>query len=401
MNCIRLCLICCIIGIASPVWAGTNLPRTIVLSAQTMAQTKQRVLERDPTIMPAYSHLIAQADHALTAPAESVILKREPGPSNDMHDYWSLAPQWWANPDTPRGLPYIERDGEHNPEADLEQYDRMRLRRMSHDALTLALAWYLTGNEQYAGKGTALIWSWCCDSVTRTNPNMNHAHMRPGLDTGHHTGIIETADLIQVVEAARILEPSHAWTKAVSRKVKSWFSDYIEWLTQSKFGLTESTKPDHHGTWYSAQIAAFALYTENTSLARSIIGTADRRLVGIQIEPNGAMPRELNKRRSRHDTFSNLSALYALAAMGEKLDIDLWNWHAANTGSIKAALDFAAPYIAPKKSWPFGPSKAYDPSEFTPLLHRAALVYKETRYLDFLLELPTKTRLTDRAQLFH
>lgn len=376
-------------------------PDTIIFSPEVMVETKRRVQLREPALMPAFTKLIEEADRAITAPAESVALKTAPGPSGDMHDYWSVAPYWWPDPKRPNGKPYIRHDGERNPEADSEKYDRNRMRRMSTDALTLALAWYLTGNEQYAGKGTALIWSWCCDSVTRTNPNMRYAQGRPGIVNGHHFGIIETRDMIKVAEAARILEPSHAWSKAVSNKVAIWFTDYMDWLQTSQFGRLEAAAPNNHGTWYDAQLAVFALYTGQTNLARSIVGSIGPRRIVSQIERNGAMPKELDRTRSRHYTLFNLRAFFLLAAVGERVGIDLFHWTDPSGSSIKKALDFAAPYVARDEPWPFGATGPYDPFLFTPLFHRAALVYKEPRYLEYLQTLPEDQRIRDRAQLFY
>ncbi|MBI9081554.1 MAG: alginate lyase family protein [Pseudodesulfovibrio sp.] len=381
--------------------AGRNLPDTIVLSPEVLYENRQRVFELDPALMPAFDKLISEAELAVNAPAEAVVLKPGPGPGNDMHDYWSIAPYWWPNPKTPDGLPYVHRDGERNPEADSDKYDRMRMHRMSRDALTLALAWYLTGNEQYAGKGTGLIWSWCIDSVTRTNPNMQHAQARPENSEGQHSGIVETRDLIRVIDAARILEPSHSWSTVVTRKLTAWFSEYAKWLRHSDFGKQEASSPNNHGTWFDAQLAVYAMYTGDTDFARSMILTTYQRRIVRQINPDGSMPRELERTRPRHYTFFNLEALFVLAAVAERLDIDLWHETDTKGPSIRKAFDFAAPYIDPKKPWPNGKTGAFNPFAFTPLFHRAAVVYKDGRYLEFMEALPADKLKQDRANLFY
>lgn len=381
--------------------AKRNLPDSIVLSPEVLYQTKKRILQRDPALMPAYEKLIREADRAVNSPAEAVVLKTAPGPSGDLHDYWSLSPYWWPNPDTPDGLPAIHRNGKRNPEVDSDTYDRSRMHRMARDALTLALAFYLTGSEEYAGKATALVWSWCNDSVTRTNPNMNYARVRPGSATGHHTGIIETSDLIRVVDAARILEPSAAWSAVVTRKFTAWLTQYTDWLMASEFGHQEAAMDTHHGTWFDAQVAVYAYYVGNTQLARSIVGTAERRRIVRQIEKDGSMPFELSRPDSRRDTLCNLEAFFVLASVAERLHIDLWNWTSPTGQSIKGALDFVAPYIDPKKDWPHGQTDPFKPLDYTPLFHRAALVYDAPGYLEFLKALPADQRKTDRANLFH
>lgn len=395
----HLFLIVC--ALLLPVSAQAMPPDTIVLSGKVLERTRQRIHDRDPAVMPAYDTLIKEADRAVNAPAETVIFKPAPPPGGTLHDYWSLAPYWWPNPDTKDGLPYVRRDGQRNPEADTEKYDRSRMRRMSTDALTLALAFYLTGNEEYAGKGTALVWSWCCDSVTRTNPNMQFAQTRPGIAEGNHAGIIETRMMIRVAEAARLLEPSQAWSKVVSKKVKAWFADYLDWLLKNSMGRMAAVAPDNHSTWFDAQVAVFALYADQPELARAIVAESATRRIITQIAADGSMPQELKRTRSRHATFFNLQAFFTLAAVGEHLGMDLWHWQAQDGASIRKAFDHAAPYVSRLKKWPYGKVGSYDPFNFTPLFHRAAMVYKDPRYLEFLNELPPGWLRKDRAQLFY
>lgn len=379
-------------------------PDPLVHSRQALLESKELVLKRDPLVMPAYWQLISDADSALTRAAESVVFKPAPPPGGKLHDYWSLAPDFWPDPTRYGGLPYVQREGDRNPESDSDRFDRSRLHQTAEDALTLALAWYLSGNEQYAGKGAALIFSWCCDSYTRMTPHMDFARMRPGAKSGtwlaSPEGLIEGRDLILLAEAAKILEPSHAWGNAVARKLKRWFEDYIHWMQTSDLGIEASAQPDRHGTWYDAQLAVFALFSEQDGLARSVVNSAILTRMIPQIGRNGAMPLELEKARSRHATLSNLSAFFTLAAVGEKVGLDLWN-RVEDGVSIKLALDYAAPYLTGAETWPFGSVGQYDPFLFTPLLHRAAMVYKDERYSDFLKDLPEGRLAGDRAQIFY
>jgi len=377
--------------------AAAPLPDSILYSPETLARTRKGVLERDPALMPAYHALIKEADRAVTAPAEAVVLKPAPPPGGTQHDYWSLDPEWW--PDTTRlgGRPYRHRPGQRNPEADTDTYDRGRMRRMADDALTLAQAWFLTGNEQYAGKGSALVWSWCCDSLTRTTPRLTFGRARPGVADGDPSGIIETRDLIKVAEASRLLEPSRMWNHVQTLRVKEWFRQYARWLLDSKPGRAEAAVPGEHSLWYDAQVAVFALYADDKSLARSVVATLDRRRIGVQIGPDGTIAAAGTGPDARRAAFSCLQALFTLAAVGDRLGVDIWHWTAPLTGSVKAAFDRYAPSMAD----PAGTNDRFDPLAFTPLFHRAALVYTNRQYLNHLSTLPEADRRTDRALLFH
>ena len=55
--------------------------------------------------------LRADADALLERPNVTVLNSKLPRPSGDVHDYVSVAPYFWPNPDTPDGLPWVGRDG--------------------------------------------------------------------------------------------------------------------------------------------------------------------------------------------------------------------------------------------------------------------------------------------------
>ncbi len=125
---------------------------------------------------------IEKADNILTLSPLSVMDKSALPPSGDPHDYMSQARYFWPNPSKPDGLPYINRDGVTNPE--IYKLDRNRLGETADRITTLAVAYYLTGNEKYAEKAVELIKVWFLDKNTRMNPNLEYAQMIPGHNGG-------------------------------------------------------------------------------------------------------------------------------------------------------------------------------------------------------------------------
>lgn len=377
--------------LASPALAGANLPQTIVLSPEALYQSRQRVLARERVVWTAMDALTAEADAAMKVPVEPVAPKPRNGSGLPVREYRSLAPCWWPDPKSRNGLPYVRRDGERNPEADSERYDRGRLTSMTKAVRTLALAWYFTDNELYAARASAHVRAWLCDPATRMAPNLEHAQMRPGHDRGNRTGIIETAALIPVCDAIRLLEPSRAWTDEDSRRAREWFGQYLGWLLRSEHGRAEAAALNNHGTWFDAQVAVFALFRGDRELARDVAGMAGNRRIATQILPDGSMPRELKRSRPRHYTFFNLEAFMVLASVGERCGLDLWHWASLTGQSIRKALDRDGPHLNPADPLPGTSAARFDPYPYVPLFRRAALVYNDTRYLDYLVPLDEET----------
>ena len=103
----------------------------------------------------------------------------------------SLAPYWWPNPATPNHLPYVRKDGEHNPEASAVE-DHNNLGRMAKNVHALALAYYFTGDESDAKRASLLLHVWFLDPATRMNPNMKFAQAILGVNDGRGTGILDS-----------------------------------------------------------------------------------------------------------------------------------------------------------------------------------------------------------------
>src|SRR6476469_7472519 len=116
-------------------------PRVFILDGRELAATKLRIRSNDQTFAAALANLEKDARRALQQQPLSVISKAVTPPSGDKHDYMSQAPYFWPNPDKPGGLPYINRDGERNPE--LEKItDHNGLDQMAVAVRALSLAYY-------------------------------------------------------------------------------------------------------------------------------------------------------------------------------------------------------------------------------------------------------------------
>lgn len=325
---------------------------------------------------PALQRLRRDADKALKATPGSVMDKTKVPPSGDKHDYLSLAPYSWPDPSKPDGLPWINRDGEVNPESKVGT-DHDALDRMCSQVETLALAYRITKHQPYAEKAATVLKVWFLDPATKMNPHLQYAQGVMGRDTGRGTGIIDTVGLIRVAEVIPFLDDA----PDVQRGMQEWFRAYLHWLLTSKNGLKEAKATNNHGTWYLAQTAAYALLVGDKAQARKS-AELGRERIATQIEPDGRQPLELKRTKSYSYTLFNLNALFTLAELGKRVDVDLFSYRTADGRSLRAALDYVAPYFSADKKWPGKQIQEikHPDDGLASLLRRAAIAYHEPAY---------------------
>jgi hypothetical protein len=332
-------------------------------------------LQRDVKI------LVKAADTYLRLAPSSVVQKTTPPPSGDAHDYVSLARYYWPDPTKSDGRHYISRDGETNPEREsTDKYDAVRMEKMVNAVSTLSLAYYLTGNEIYAAHAVRHLQVWFIQPDTRMNPNLNFGQGVPGKSDGRPSGIIETGQLIAILDATRMLDASPAWSTTDEKIIKEWFSAYLDWLLTSKLGIAESKAKNNHGVWYDVQVAAFAYYTGKSDLAARIVQESGLRRIQTQIEPDGSMPLELARTRSMQYTMFNLAAFITLARVGEDVGVNLWDYQTMDARDIKTAINYLIPYIEGTKSWEYQTIQKESPDWFARYLAIAANRYQSPSY---------------------
>lgn len=375
-------------------------PMVFILDGRLLLETSRRLAVRDRELMPALRRLMQEADTAMTAGPFSVMKKNFTPPSGDKHDYMSLSIYWWPNPDTPDGLPYINRDGERNPEADL--YDGPQLSGMAWTVSTLALGWYFTGRQCYAERAAFLLRTFFLDPDTRMNPNLNFAQGIPGRNPGNFWGIIESVPLaLYVVDAIGLLKPSGALSLQDLHGLERWFSQYLGWLRESPAGKQEAAAHNNHGSWYDVQVAAFALFLGRRQVARKQLQECTPKRIALQVQPDGKQPFELLRTKSFDYSLYNLQALFAAASLGERVGVDLWNFATPDGRTIRKALDFLIPHAQGKEPWPWQTITGFHGENLAPLLRRAALAYNDPTYEEAIAQLPgsAEARATERYNL--
>jgi hypothetical protein len=356
--------------------------RTFLLRPDWLAATKARGV-KDPALAAAWKQVFALADAALDAPLYSVINKSRIPPSGDKHDYMSMGPYWWPDPKQAGGEAYIRRDGEVNPERASDAFDVTSMERMSAAVEALSLAYYFSDDQRYALKAAELLRTWFLRPATRMNPNASFAQGVPGRTPGRAEGVLDTSRLIRVVEGIGLLAPANVLSKAEQAALERWFADYSSWMMTSATGKEERAADNNHGLWYDYQLALFSLFARREDVARSVVSAAPLRFAK-QIEPDGKMPRELQRTRAFHYSVYALRAAVGVAEVGQCLKIDLWReapqGSALKSRGLKAALDFIEPYVGREQEFPY-PDLKPGPSEVSfEVFSRAARAYDNADY---------------------
>jgi len=361
----------------TPADTSTTLP-VFLLDPACLSQLRARVAEGDPSFDTAFKTLISNANLALTADPFSVTFKPQTPPSGTKHDYMSQARYWWPDPTTTDGLPYLSKDGQNNPEI-LKIPDHTSLDHMIVAVNHLSLAYYLTGDQHYATKAASLIRTWFLNPTTAMNPNMDYAQMIPGHTEVQGYGIIDSRELSRLIDDIGLLAGSSAWTTTDQTNLQIWFTHYLHWLQTSDKGRAAAKTVNNHQTWYRVQVAPIALFLGNKMLATQIIHDTQA-LIADQINTDGSQRHEITRADGWNYSNFNLDVLFRLAAIGEKVGVDLWNYQTSDGRGLRKALDFILPATIDHRQWSYTVGSPWDNVAATTLFHVASNSYTSRAY---------------------
>ena len=379
--------------------AASPPPHFFSASPGALTKAKEGLAAGDKDLGKALRKLIKEADEALNQQPVSVTEKTKTPPSGDRHDYMSITPYFWPNPETKNGLPYLRHDGKVNPESrDPKANDSPRIKLMGDTIEALALAYHFTGDERYAAHAAKVARAWFLDPATRMNPHLKFAQAILGVNDGRGTGILEGNHISIAADALGLLSGSKNWPEKDRDAFKQWLNAYLDWLMTSDAGKDEHAAKNNHGTYFDVQAVRLALVLDRREIARRLLEEARLRRIVVQIEPDGRQPLELDRTTSFSYSRFNLEALTELATLGEHAGVDLWHFTTDDGRSIRKAIDYMRPYAdVPPKKWPFQQIKDKHESEFMPIFRRAAIAYNDSTYEAIVTKY--EDRLSKRFQL--
>ncbi|MDR0232400.1 MAG: alginate lyase family protein [Dysgonamonadaceae bacterium] len=345
----------------------------------------------------AYKALLKEADKILDTDLIPVTEKKIVAASGDKHDYVSMGPYWWPDPATPNGLPYIKKDGQRNPE--LENLDKSKLDKMAKAVIKLGYAYYFSKDEKYAKQAAEFLDVWFLNKKTRMNPNMNYSQMVPGHDDGkgRAEGVLDTYIFVEMIDCITLLSKSKMMRTKDLEGLKSWFSEYLDWMLTSEIGQAEYNAENNHSIAFDVQATAYALFVGKQDIADKFIQEFPEVRLFKQIEPDGSQPLELERTIAFHYTLYNIEHMMDMCALAKSVDVDLFSATSPDGRSITKAIEFIKQYVGkPQSAFPYPQIKEWDLNqERACWMLRRATFFKPNPEYDELFNKYIRTKDTD------
>jgi hypothetical protein len=266
-----------------------------------------------------------------------------------LHDFFSQADYFWPDPKNPDG-PYINRDGQSNPENFNKHREVMIQLSVRMPALTAA--WLLTMDPQYAKRAGDYLRAWFVTPATRMNPNLEFSQGVHGVSTGRSYGIIDTLHLVEVARAVSLLN-STALSKEDIRGVKEWFRQYLSWMKTSDKGQKERAALNNHATCWALQASEFARLVGDEETRDEIRKWFTGTLLVDQLGVDGSFPRELARTKPYSYSIFNFDVMAGLAQSLKGSGTDLTTFSLPDGRGLCKAAAFLYPYLKDKSKWPY------------------------------------------------
>ena len=265
------------------------------------------------------------------------------------HDFFSQADYFWPDPKNPDG-PYVNRDGQSNPENFTKHREVMIDLSVRMPALTAA--WLLTGEPRFAKRAGDYLRAWFVTPATRMNSNLEFSQGVHGVSTGRSYGIIDTLHLVEVARAASFLN-SAALNAEDLHGVKDWFRQYLSWMKTSEKGQKERAALNNHATCWALQASEFARLIgdegSRDEIRKWFMGT----FLSGQLGTDGSFPQELARTKPYSYSIFNFDVMAGLAQSLKGSGPDLTTFSLPDGQGLCKAAAFLYPYLKDKSKWPY------------------------------------------------
>jgi len=158
---------------------------------------------------------------------------------------------------------------------------------------------------------------------------------------------------MEVVQGLLAMEEAKGMDRQLLEAIKSWFEQYLHWLTTHQYGKDEMNATNNHGTCWAMQVAVFARFTGNKELTDFCRNRYKTVFLPNQVAPNGSFPQELRRTKPYGYSIFNMDALATICQVLSTKEDNLWNYQTPAGLGIEKAMTYLYPYIVDKNKWPF------------------------------------------------
>ena len=292
--------------------------------------------------------ILAAAEMYVGKPIQTVTAFVSPKSPGGPHDFFSQADYFWPNPKNPDG-PYINRDGQSNPE-NFNEHRKVMIR-LSVEMPALTSAWLLTRKKKYAQHAVEFLRAWFVTPETRMAPNLEFAQGVHGVSTGRNYGIIDTLHLVEVARAAQLLTPD-VFSASEKAAVVAWFREYLHWMKTSEKGMKERDTVNNHAVCWALQAAEFARLIGDEATREEVRTQYKTLFVPDQVGKDGGFPKELARTKPYSYSIFNFDVMATLCQSLLNPG-DLFAFALPDGRGVCKAAEFLYPYLKDKSKWPY------------------------------------------------
>lgn len=294
--------------------------------------------------------LIKRQEHLVNAPLQTIV-KNKKLIATDSHLYESLSIYTWPDPNTKDGLPYITRDGFINN--DHLKNDKENLRYVSFITYHLGILYMLTEDQKYYEALKNQLFTFFINEETKILPDFSYGQAHLGLTTGCSGGIIDIAisfgyslSILHALNQANMLE------EELVSGMTDWLSQKLTWLEEHPYGEDMRSKPNNHSMVYDYYTLMIGLFINNEAPVKRATNRLPQAILS-QIMPDGSMPLELKRQKSRSYTSMNSKLIFEVYKLsGTKLPAEAEQ-------RLKKAIEFYLPYAQGSEIWPYQQTQYY------------------------------------------
>jgi hypothetical protein len=154
-------------------------------------------------------------------------------------------------------------------------------------------------------------------------------------------------------------------------------------MRTSKNGQEERDASNNHGTCWVLQAGEFARFTGNEEVMQWCRERFRATLVPDQIAANGSLPMELARTKPYSYSLFDMDVLCGIAQSLSTEKESLWSFSTQDGRGLRKLMEFMAPYIKDKSTWPFKHDVEYwdDFPARNPALLFSGLAYNQQDYI--------------------